>query len=806
MKLLNLNGLWTLRGAGLELQTQVPGSVAAALVDGGHIPHPYESDNESKAWPWLEESYVFSRSFRVAPEQLLHDRVELCCEGLDTLCSLEVNGVALGDCDNMHRTWVFPVKELLHPGENTLAITFHSARKYVQENPARVGKPFSVIRKAACMFGWDWGLNLPDMGIWRDIYLRGFDGARIDHVVLSQTHRQGKVTLNLRPQLDSWTEAALEAALYDPEGQCVFRGSIGPEASIDVENPRLWWPVGFGDQSLYTLEVRAVKAGRTLDTWKKSIGLRTIHLDRAPDGEGARYAFRVNGREVFFRGENLIIPDAILSHFGEDRWRQLLQDCVHSNLNGIRVWGGAIYPPDIFFDLCDRLGLLVFQDMMFACSFYAVSEAFLENVRQEVVDNLKRIAHHSCICLYCGNNEIDGIYTVTGSTEPRTVALRRLFGSDAALPEPVRQMLWQMYEPLFCRLLPGVCKVFSPDTDYVSSSPCGQVPGKSESFFDYTRDGDMHYYLQYDGNLPYQSIRDLKCRFITEMGFQSYPNMETIRYFTREEDRSPYSPVMYAHQKCFRGNETIELYLDREYGVPRDFEDYVYLSQLQAGEILRYSVEHFRWDSGYCRGMILWQLNDCWPVVSWSGVDYFGRWKLQQYFIRRFYESVLISAREEGTNAEIWVSNESADHYRGTARWRLCHADGRAVREGAFPVELAPAQSICAGIPELGLTEETAKNHILCYSLEESPWQSVLLCPAREFRWQQPEITLVRGDGSVTVRSDCYVKGFTLETDAVLSDNGFDLIPGAERTVTPVRGTLEETLSFRCLNQVMARM
>lgn len=829
MKELSLCGIWKMRGVGdgAWLEAEVPGSVASTLLAHGLIPDPYVQDNEEKVLPIFERDYEFVREFTITPETLSHDRVALRCDGLDTLCDLTLNGVHLGHCDNMHRTWRFEVKDLLRPGENRLEIRFQSASAYVKAHPSQVGKPFSVIRKAACMFGWDWGLNLPDMGIWRDIYLESFDCARIEHVQVDQKHGPDGVALTIKAEPEAWGDIQLSVRVTDPDGRVIFDGRPDEEGvcAVPVAKPRLWQPVGYGAQPLYRVSVTARHGKTVLDCRGVDVGLRTIRLDRTREGDGSRYSFIVNGTPVFLRGESLIITDAILSRFGEEQWRRLIDNCLASNLNCIRVWGGAVYPPDLFYELCDRAGLLVYQDFMFACSFYQISPEFMENVRAEAEDNLRRIASHPCVAVFCGNNEVDGIYTVSGSTEPETVALRQLFGSGDALPQPVRDKLWAMYEPLFCGLLPGLCSKYAPDTAYVSSSPCGSVPGKAESFFEYMRDGDMHYYLQYNGNAPYQRMREFRCRFMTELGFQSYPSVKTIASFADEDSRSPYSPVMYAHQKCFKGNETIELYMERDYFVPRAFEDYVYLSQLQAGEILRYSVEHFRRDSEYCRGVILWQLNDCWPVVSWSGIDSLGRWKAQQYYMKRFYAPVLLSVREDGSQAELWLSNDTPSDFAGTAWWRLCDPQGQAVRQGSLPVNVPAGRSSRLETLDLPLAPEQLTNHVLCCRLEQGGVTlsrgSTLLCLAKEFDWQEPSVEVqVKEQGNrytITVSADCYAKGVCLDTaagDCVFSDNYFDLIPGESVEITVSKKdavsiasveNLRAQLTVTTLNQVLLR-
>ena len=830
MKLIDLTGIWTLQAAdgGEVLSCKVPGGVASALLEHGQMPDPYWRDQETAVQPVFDKDYIFRRSFTVNASQLQHETILLRCDGLDTLAEIMLNETKIGTADNMHRTWRYDVKDALRVGDNTLEILFHTPAAYLKEHPSPIGKPYSVLRKAACMFGWDWGICLPDSGIWKEISLEAVDGGRLEGVIFHQEHGDGHVSLHVTPVCDrKAVSLQVQITLKGPDGTKLGQRTVpaGEAACFAVDRPQLWWPLGYGAQPLYTVETELLENGVVCDKDVRRVGLRSIVLDRTELEDGSRYSFVVNGVPVFFRGENLIIQDALLDRSNPERWRRLIRDCLKSNLNGIRVWGGACYPPDLFYDLCDEAGLLVYQDMMFACSFYAVGPEFLENVRAELNDNLSRIGHHACIAQYCGNNEIDGVYTVGGATDPETVALRRLFGAgEEPLPAPVRQALWAQYTPLFLQLIPEAAGHWSPDVGYVHSSPSVRQPGGANSFFDYLSDGDMHYYLQYNGNAPYQRMRDFRCRFMTEMGFQSYPSMKTINAFTKPEDRLPYTPVMYAHQKCAGGNETIELYLSRDYCIPQDFSDYVYLSQLQAGEIMRYSVEHFRRDNAYCRGMILWQLNDCWPVVSWSGIDYYGRWKALQYYIRRFYAPVLLSACEDGGRAALWLTNETPQDHSGELRWQLMDLAGEILDAGEMHCTVAAGES--RAFAEFDYTDligqHGRENVYLRYWFDGGDTQAdgtVLFVLPREFHFRMPQIEYsVREEETlyrIDIRTDRFAKSIALDTsagDCIFSDNYFDLAPGECRTILAEKADcsgiadaaqLEKTLQITTLNAVL---
>lgn len=843
MKLLNFSEeQWVMMQGSDTFPCRIPTGIVSVLTENGKMENPYWRDNEKKVSALLEKDYMFVCCFQAEEGVFEHERILLCCEGLDTLADVELNGTLLGSTDNMHRTWRFDVKSVLKRGRNELRISIRSALRYVREHPARIGKPYSVIRKAACMYGWDWGINLPDGGIWRDIYLEGFDAGRICGVVVSQEHSgcpdssvtvKVNVTCEIREQ-----EVSAQFELCDPDGRTIAKKSVPVRENtacleIKIEHPRLWWPAGYGEQPLYMLTVSLGKGERVFDRRQKRIGLRKIVLDRTKLEEGSRYSFSVNGVPVFFRGENLIIEDAVIGRTKEADWRRLIENCLESNLNGIRVWGGACYPPEIFYDLCDENGLMVYQDLMFACSFYEMSDAFAETVRAELEDNLERIGSHACLALLCGNNEVDAQYTVAGSKDPETIELRKLFtGKEEPLPDSVRKLLWSQYEPLFLRLIPQQCARYAPDTGYVPSSPSVPEPGGAESFFDYLSDGDMHYYLQYNGNAPYQKIRTFRCRFMTEIGFQSYPSMQTIREFTEPQDRLPYTPVMYAHQKCANGNETIETYMERDYAVPERFDDYVYLSQLQAGEIMRYTAEHFRRDHEYCRGMILWQLNDCWPVVSWSGIDYYGRWKALQYYTKRFFAPVLASAREEGDTVGMWLTNETRETCRGVLLWQLCDGRDCVVRDGQITVDSPPGTSREVEMLRFSdqLTAERKREMYFRYWFEQEDAGknqgtamsgSVLFVPAKEFRFSRPklrwQVTEDEQYYRICMTGETFTRGIALDTptgNSIFSDNFFDISAGEQREILVKKARctdaenaeeLEKQLQVTTLNEVMLR-
>jgi beta-mannosidase len=831
MKFLDLNGSWTMTDlhSGRSLPARVPGTVAATLLDQHVMPDPYWRENEETVQPEFEADYEFSREFDIAPGALAHDQVLLHCDGLDTVAELAVNGAAAGRADNMHRTWSFDVKALLRPGRNQVSVTLRSPTRYLRDHPPAFGARFTALRKAACMFGWNWGPVLPDSGIWRDIYLESRDGAHLGHVTVHQHHQDGRVGLLVQPQcVVSGGDVQARIEVRGPSGEVLYSQTHPAEpaetAEISIDEPELWWPAGYGAQPRYTVTTALLRDDIELDRKDLRVGLRTIELDRSADGDGHRYRFIVNGIRIFFRGDSLVIDDAITARSDAGHWARLVDNCLRASVNGIRVWGGAYYPPDAFYELCDSHGLLVFQDCMYASSFYATSAEFLANCRQELIDNLTRIAHRPCIAIYCGNNEIDLTYTVTGSTDPQTVALRGIL-HGTALDDSTRAYLWKQYSELFLAMIPAICAEYAPGTGYVHSSPSLPEPGGAKAISDYFSGGDTHYYLPYDSNAPYEKMRTFRTRFMSETGFESFPAMKTIRTFSGPGDGHPFSAVMRAHQKRENGNEVIDLYLRRDYQVPTDFGDYVLLSQLQAAEIMKYTVEHLRRDSEYCGGVIVWQLNDCWPVISCSGFDYEGRWKALQYYKKRFFAPVLISARDEDARVQLWVSNEQREPFAGDVEWQLTGPGGSVLRSGRLPVTAAAGQSLaCADLDFTDVLTAANRDRVsLSYRLLSGETEisagTVLFVLPKDFHFERPQLEVnVQDLGdryAIEVTTDRFARSVVLDThvgDGVFSDNWIDVFPDRPRLVTLFKAdtagiesaeALRQTLTVRSLNDIM---
>ena len=801
MQKLSLNGLWTLdvvSSAGeavfSDVPASVPGSVYHDLLTAELIPDPFWRDNETEALKLMEHDFTYTRAFDV-PESLLACRkVLLRCEGLDTLAEIAVNGAPVGEANNMHRTWEFDVKEALRPGENRIAVTLRSPTRFIRQADAACHldgasdamRGFPHIRKAACMFGWDWGPRLPDAGIWRDIEIIGVERARIGGVLVRQRHEGGRVTLSLDTHISRYGggELRVDATVTAPDGR-VFTGA-GKRCEIEIDDPMLWWPRGYGDQPLYTVRVALTLDGAELDSWQRRVGLRTLTVKREKDEWGECFCHCVNGVSIFAMGADYIPEDNLLPRVTPRRTRRLLEDAAAANMNTVRVWGGGYYPDDWFYDACDELGLLVWQDFMFACGEYRLTEAFEANLRAEFADNVRRLRHHASLALWCGNNEMES-FTGDG----------RWFSAKRTQAD---------YIKIFEYIIPQVLKDEDPDAFYWPSSP-----SSGGSFDDPNNPdvGDVHYWDVWHGMKPFTDYRNHLFRYVSEFGFQSFPPMATIEAFTLPEDRNAFSYVMEKHQRNASANGKIAEYLSATYRYPATLDAFVYASQLLQAQAIQYGVEHWRRHRGRCMGALVWQLNDCWPVVSWASLDYYGRWKALHYYEKRFFAPVLISCREEGVlsqdsnvnaepfplkkSARLNVSNETMAAFTGMARWSLRRPNASVIAEGSFPVRV-PALS-AEWLPEQDFSDRDTYGCYYAYELFGADGEYVgggtaLFCPPKHFRFEDPRLTArVEGD-EIVVAACAYARSVEIQCDgdAVLSDNFFDMNAG-ERRVKVLRGS-----------------
>lgn len=799
MTKLTLNGIWQLTGAGYECEGTVPGSVYSFLLDNNLMDDPFYRMNELEAHALMDNDFEFSRTFDFTPTG---DTVLLHCEGLDTLCDIYINGVHVAHTDNMHRTYEFDVTEILQSGENVIRIVFYSADKYVREKQEELMQyqPYhctfgaGYLRKTHCMLGWDWGPRLPDAGIWKNIDLIVLDSARITEFHVVQRHEDGKVYVT--PFVTTDKEADIEVTVTTPNGASY---TIPADVETEIENPELWWPNGLGEQPLYTFAVRASVNGKVVDLQEQRIGLRTLKLIREKDKYGECFCHEVNGVRFFAMGADYIPEDNILSRITPERTYKLIKQCRDSNFNAIRVWGGGFYPHDSFFDACDELGIIVFEDMMVACITVPDTEEMRASMKAEVYENLKRMRHHASLALISGNNEVE-----------------EMFAYDELRNNPVYT---EMYLYLYEEMMPEAMAKLCPYVPYIPSSPttCGHfIDPRNENY------GDAHYWEVWHWGKPFTEYRNKFFRYLSEFGFQSFPCEKTINAFTEEGDRNIFSRVMEMHQRNGEANGKILQYLSETYKYPRDFGVLYYASQLLQAEAMRYGVEHLRRHRGRCMGALYWQLNDIWPTASWSSIDYYGRLKALHYVAKRFYNPILISCKETGerttrrfavlhpsityeTKAQLCVTNETRNDIVGVAAWALRDSSGKVLQEGETPVTVPALTSVW--LDEMDFCRTDVDHTYMSYEFrmndEVVSEGTVLFTVPKYFCFEDPKLRYELNGDEITVYADSfaqYVEIDSPDSDFVLSDNYFDMNAGS-KTVKIMEGT-PKTIRLRSVYDI----
>lgn len=811
----SLCGPWTLEEAlgQREIPAQVPGSVLHDLLENGLIPDPFQGENEYDARDLFDRDYAYTRSFQLSAAFLAREHVTLYCQGLDTLATVYINGQEAGRADNMHRSWRFDVKRLLRSGENRIRVVFASPNRFLRQavaadpevtyEAAGTMRGNYALRKAHCMFGWDWGPQLPDAGIWRPLELESWNGERLREVRVRQRHHRGHVTLEVTPLLVSGTECArCRLELMHPDGSLCVRedGLTGGACTLAVERPLLWWPRGLGGQPLYTLKVTLLDGeGNVQDRWSRRLGLRTLTVDRHKDPWGESFALSCNGVPFFAMGADYIPEDSLLPRVTRERTRRLLQDCVDANFNCLRVWGGGYYPDDFFFDLCDEMGLVVWLDLMFACNVYRLTDAFRENIRREAEENLTRVRDHACLGLVCGNNEMETAWCCWEDVTCHPESLRR------------------DYLTQFEDVLKNAVHDAAPDVFYWPSSP------SSGGGFDNPNDenrGDVHYWDVWHGNKPFTAYRQFYFRFCSEFGFQSFPCLKTVASFATGREQNIFSRVMESHQKNGGANQKILAYLAQTLRMPASFEGMLYASQLLQAEAIRYGVEHWRRNRGRCMGAIYWQLNDCWPVASWSSVDYFGRWKALHYAARRFFAPVLASCVLEERKARFYVTNDRPEDFSGELVCLLADARGQVLRTERRAVTCPVLSALEVGLMDFTGDFDPAARHpeddrMVYFTLLDGEGQAVsegceLFSLPKHFAFQPPrirwEIAQEADRFRITLDCDAAAWGVCLElsqADGRFSDNWFALLPGRPRAVYLSKDALSAPLS---LDQVQRQL
>ena len=808
MKTISLNGTWQVRRADTAdtFDAQVPGTIHQALLAAGRIDDPYVGERELDV-QWIGGAdWIWKCCFELAADLLNEASLELVFEGLDTLASLELNGVELGQSSNMHRRYAFNAKPAAQAGGNELTVRFASPlplmrgreeKRHLEtvSNIAHEPPGRSWVRKEACNFGWDWGPVLITCGVWKAVSLCAWSGARTEELRIEQRHAES-VSLGIALTLDrpaaSGERMQVTVRLGEQTvavGTACFDGT-GAELNAVIGDPRLWWPAGMGDQPLYEVQVDYVGADGTVrETIARRVGLRTLEVVRETDAWGESFFFRCNGVPFFAKGSNWIPSDAMRRDTAEHR-RRLLKSAVEANQNTIRVWGGGIYEMDDFYDSCDELGLCVWQDFMFACAAYPADEpGFLENVRREAIDQIRRLRHHPSIALWCGNNELE----------------MRWVGFDGA---SWPKMPLKLYEEMFDGVLAEAAAQEDPSRTYWPCSP--HTPGGDRSDFNNPARGDAHLWDVWHGMAPFEWYRTALHRFCSEFGFQSYPEPRTISAYAQKQELNITSPVMEFHQRSPIGNARIIHYMLSWFRMPKDFESTVWLSQIQQGLSIQYAVEHWRRNMPRCMGALYWQLNDCWPVASWSSIDWFGRWKALHYMARRFFAPLLISGvehPEEGA-VDVFAISDRAASCTAEAGWTLTDLAGQILESGSTAIDLQPRESRL--VQQVDCTEAIRsvglRNILVWLTLrvdgETVSENLVTFVKPKAMDLPDPGLTAEVHDGRVIVHSVRPSLWVWVESDGglvPLSDQMVCLRAGETRTLGIRDGSLPANLRVRSL-------
>lgn len=749
------------------LTCTLPADMYSVLFAHGIIPDPYYGLNELDLTDLSRKDCTFYSEFSLTNDELLREIIMLSFYGLDTICDIYFNDKLLDSVKNCHRLYEYDIKALAREN-NEIRLEFKSPVNYYEaiEKSHHLYtncdslKGAAHLRKALYMSGWDWAPTLPNMSIFRDVSVCAYDGDKIADTYISQIHKNGEVILNISASTKHGLGGKITATV---DGQTV--DLVDGKCEITIKNPRLWWPNGYGEQNLYDVIFSLYSDGEVVDEITKAIGLRTLVLSQEKDEFGQEFCFKVNGIKIFSMGANYVPLDSLPSRISKERTEQLIKDCIFANFNSIRVWGGGFYPDDYFYELCDKYGLIVWQDFMIACANVWMTPENEKEFRLEAIYNVKRIRHHACLGILCGNNEM----------EEAICGWECANGNDPL----VRQDYLKLYE----EILPEICKEYAPEISYTPSSPTSG--GGFDSPQDYTR-GDVHFWHVWNGGCGFDEYRNHKFRFCSEYGFQSLPDIKTIEYFCPPSEMDVLSKTMLSHQKNLGGNQKLLRFMREHYPEPKNMEMTTYATQLNQANAIAYGVEHFRRCRGYTMGSIYWQLNDSWPVASWSSVDYFGRYKALHYFAKKFYAPIAIGLFNDGDTMTVNVTNESLSDFKGYLKAVVSKNDFTVISDTCVPVFVSSLSSSDVFSQVNGDFDGKSDSYFYAELYDENDTliaRSTLLgTEPKDFEFKKPNMNIeaTNTDGGVylTLSSDVLIKNLEISFkhhDIILSDNYFDL-------------------------------
>jgi len=775
----------------------VPGDVHLDLLKSGKISDPFYRDNEAKL-QWIEKAgWEFRTSIDATKAILARENVELVFEGLDTACTIFLNGQRIASPDSMFQEWRFGVKTRLHEGTNDLRIVFpapmKAAEAVAEKDPwhSRTHTdPKGYIRKAVYEFGWDWGPRFGTSGVFRPAYLDVWDSARIKDIFVEQEGVTAAAA-----HLDVHTDVL---SSKETRANVIVSYGLGTEQlhvdrivtlapginrisfPIEIAHPALWFPSGYGAQPIYRFHISVNENGHELDSRDAKTGLRSVVLRRELDKWGRSFEFVVNGIPVFAKGADVIPFDSFPNRVASEKYRHILQSAKDANMNMVRLWGGGYYETEEFYELCDELGLMVWHDLMFGNNWQPGTYDFKQNIEREAEYQMTRLRNHPSIVLWAGNNETEEL---------------RDWNGNGQLPPAVHERIWEDYLTEFSGILARTAARVDPQTPYWPSTPSADYEEANDTY----QSGDNHDWSVWHGGADFADYEKRPWRFVSEYGFQSFPEMKTIESFTLPEDRtSIFTPVMKAHQKNGDGNRLIQEYMKRYFGEPKDFASFLYASQVLQAEGIKVGAESFRRKRPETMGSLFWQLNDCWPVASWASIDYYGRWKALQYYARRFYAPVLVSPHVDSGTLSIYIVSDKTAPIDGTLRLRIMDFTGKVIKDTSQTVKIDPlASKIYQQVPLVELSGANAPDWSGLVGVADVTiggqtvsTNLVYFVPSKQIQLPHASVATeisAAGDGyDVTLSSAELARSVYVsfgELDAQFSDNFFDLLPGEKQTI-----------------------
>lgn len=780
----------------------VPGNIYSDLIDNQLIEDPFIGVNETKVQWVADSTWVYQTHFDVSSSTLNKDHFQLHFEGLDTYAKVYLNDSLILSSNNAFRNYKIPVKELIS-FRNTLAIHFtptHYAEE-IEKNKLDYSLPEGnrvFTRKAQFQYGWDWGPKLNTMGVWKEVSLQAWDDSRIENVYLrkdSYTEKEARFTaiITLTSSPEKSTSIQVFADGQDFTLQIPAKAETNSfEVPITIENPIFWWPHNLGTPHLYEVEVQLVQDGIACDEVVLNHGVRNVSLIAEKDEHGQSFYFNVNGVPIYMKGANYIPQHSLQNRVTETHYENLLQDAVDANMNMLRVWGGGIYENDIFYELCDEKGILVWQDFMYACAMYPGDETFLENAKQEAEDQLIRLRNHPSIVLWCGNNENSEGWHRWGWQDGKTQAQK--------------DKIWGDYLKLFDSILPAEVAKHT-QLDYWESSP---KYGRGNPQYQF--EGDAHDWWVWHDAYPFEHFEDYVPRFMSEFGFQSFPSIDAMKFINQAEEIQIDTDGMKSHQKHHRGYELIDLYMERDYNVPENDEDYVYVSQLVQARGMRMGIEAHRRAKPYNMGSLYWQLNDCWPGISWSSIDHFGNWKALHYEAKDAFENVLISFKSEGDQVDIYIVNDLLNDVDETLKVRLIDFQGNELWNLSKPVNVTSNSSMLVDSFIMGSFEEIQWNQVVLEAQYGDASNTHFFVKPKELALDNADINFkiekAEEGFSIDLTSPVLQKNLMLmtPTDGYFSDDFFDLIPNETKTVLfKTDASSIEELTYNSLNKIQTK-